>query len=163
MSKGSKKDFDLFIEENYDKLVNVAKTIHNDPYDLVHHTYLRIFRLKGVRLEKVMQNPFGYFRRAMFIEGTRGAFDKMYNLNELEDGDIKDDRHDLSHAFLLENFQLAVDRLSWFDRSIVKLYCDGWNLTQVARESGIGISTIHVSLFRSREKLKKHFTEYYVK
>jgi DNA-directed RNA polymerase specialized sigma24 family protein len=123
----------------------------------VHHTYLRILRLKGVKISNVMINPMGYFRRAMFIESTRGEFKKEYEIKDSPQHHIYISNYDLSQAFLLENFQLAVDRLSWFDKTILNLYCDGFNLTQVARESGIKISTVHTSLHRSRKKLKAHF------
>ena len=159
----SRKEFDLWLEANYQELVKTARGIHRDPCDLVHHTYLRIIKLRGVNLEKVLIRPEGYFRRAMFIEATRGEFKKEYILLEAPQVEIQTPKNDLKHAFLLENFELATDRLSWFDRTILKLYCDGWNLTQIARESGINPSTFHTSLHRSREKLKVHFSDYYVK
>ena len=68
------------MEVNYLKLVNAAKNIHDDKHDLVHHTYLRILRLEGVDLLKVMKYPFAYFTRSMFMEGTRGKFKKDYTL-----------------------------------------------------------------------------------
>lgn len=158
----SRKAFDNWIESNYQKLVSAATSIHSQPTDLVHHTYLRIIKLKGVKIENVLINPFGYFRRAMFIEATRGKFKTEYLLTDAP-AHIHVSDYDISHALFLENFELALDRLNWFDRTILKLYCDGWNLTQIARESGINPSTFHTSLHRSRERLKSHFSEYYVK
>ena len=121
----------MWLEANYQELVKTARGIHRDPCDLVHHTYLRIIKLRGVNLEKVLIRPEGYFRRAMFIEATRGEFKKEYILLEAPKVEIETPNSDLEHAFLLENFELATDRLSWFDRTILKLYCDGWNLTQI--------------------------------
>ena len=152
------KDWNSWIESNYSGLVTSAQSIHRDAHDLVHHTYVRILRLKGVKLKKVMEQPHAYFRRAMFIEATRGKFKKQYKYADQEVGDIKASDYDLSHAFMLENFQLATDRLSWFDRAVLQLYCDGYNLTQISRESGINSNTFHVSLHRTREKLKLHFS-----
>tara|TARA_R110002012_G_scaffold197522_2_gene366073 strand:+ start:2960 stop:3394 length:435 start_codon:yes stop_codon:yes gene_type:complete len=136
--------------------VNAAKSIHREPYDLVHHTYLRILRLKGVKTESMMENPYAYFRRSMYVEATRGKFQKEYFLTSTPIPNLTAE-YDLSHAFMLENFQLAVDRLSWFDGMVLTLYCQGYNLTQVARESGIKPTIFHTSLFRSREKLKSYF------
>tara|TARA_R110000787_G_scaffold55416_1_gene127911 strand:+ start:3868 stop:4302 length:435 start_codon:yes stop_codon:yes gene_type:complete len=136
--------------------VTAATSIHKEPRDLVHHTYLRILRLKGVKIDAVIEKPFAYFRRAMYMEATRGKFKSDYYLSSLV---IQNQtaEYDLSHAFMLENFQLAVDRLSWFDGMVLTLYCQGFNLTQVSRESGIKPTIFHTSLFRSREKLKNYF------
>jgi DNA-directed RNA polymerase specialized sigma24 family protein len=136
--------------------VSAAKSIHKEPTDLVHHTYLRILRLKGVKMETMMDYPYSYFRRSMYVEATVGKFKTDYYLSSFEAHNLTAD-YDLSHAFMLENFQLAVDRLSWFDGKVLTLYCQGFNLTQVARESGIKPTIFHTSLFRSREKLKIYF------
>lgn len=151
------KALNRWLNKAYPMLVKAARSIHRDPYDLVHHTYLRILRLKGVNISRVMDNPSAYFRRAMFIESTRGEFKKEYEIKDTPQHHLHISNYDLSQAFLLENFHLAADRLSWFDKTILNLYCDGFNLTQVARESGIKSSTIHTSLYRSRKKLKVHF------
>ena len=92
----------------------------------------------------------------MFIEATRGQFKDLYELNDYPEYDQESD-YDLSHAFMLENFELAVDRLSWFDRTVLRLFADGWNMSQVSRESGINSTTFWTSLHRSRIKLKKFF------
>lgn len=150
------KDWNSWVEDNYPRLIGAARKIHAEPHDLVHHTYLRIHRLNGVNLTNVMKNPMGYFCRAMFIEATRGQFKDLYELNDYPEYDQESD-YDLSHAFMLENFELAVDRLSWFDRTVLRLFADGWNMSQVSRESGINSTTFWTSLHRSRIKLKKFF------
>ena len=150
------RDWNKWIEIHYEELVNSAKRMHDDPYDLVHHTYLRILRLKNVKLENVMENPLGYFNRSMFMEATRGEFHKEYILKELPPPKLVAD-YDLSKAFLLENFYLATERLSWFDMTILNLHCDGYNLAQVARESGIKKNTFYTSLHRSKVRLKEYF------
>ena len=76
------RDWNRWVESHYSELVTSAKRMHNDPYDLVHHTYLRILRLEGVKLDKVMMNPLGYFNRAMWVEATRGKFQSEYELKE---------------------------------------------------------------------------------
>tara|TARA_R110000824_G_C14986556_1_gene654751 strand:- start:41 stop:538 length:498 start_codon:yes stop_codon:yes gene_type:complete len=151
------RDWNSWIETNYEKLVSSAKGMHPDPYDLVHHTYLRILRLEGVKIDKVMENPFGYFNRAMWVEATRGRFMKEYELKELPLPKLVA-TYDLSKAFLLENFYLATERLSWFDMTVLNLYCDGYNMAQVAEESGIKKSTFYTSLHRSKIRLKEYFS-----
>ena len=124
----------------------------SDPHDLVHHTYLR-----ALKYGRNTITPKSYFNRAMFIEATRGEFKKQYELKEAP-FHIHVSNYDLSEAFMKEEFSLATDRLTWFDRVILQLYLDGWNLTQVARETGIKTSVFHTCLHRSREKLKDFFT-----
>tara|TARA_R110000803_G_scaffold21548_3_gene54237 strand:- start:5311 stop:5808 length:498 start_codon:yes stop_codon:yes gene_type:complete len=153
------KAWNNWVELNYSTLLNSSKKFHKDYYDLVHHVYLRVIRLKGVNIEKVMLNPFGYFNRTMYMEATRGKFKKDYKLVDRKFDVIQVHEYDMSRAFLLENFQLAADRLNWFDRTVLNLYCDGFNLSEVARESGIKASTFHTSLHRSKMKLKIHFNE----
>lgn len=97
-----------------------------------------------------------YFRRAMFIEATRGQFKKKYQLRDAPHYDHVAE-YDLKGAIMKEELEIAMDRLAWFDRSVLKLYLEGWNLAQVARESGINDSTLHTSLHRARKKLKNVF------
>lgn len=135
---------------SYSKLVASARPLHRDPIDLVHHTYLRVERQD---LDKVLDNPMGYFCRAMFIEATRGDFKKKYELKEAPSYQHVSD-YDLSFAIMKEELEIMTCHLSWFDRKVLRLYLDGWNLTQVSRESGIKTSTFHTSLHRSRKKLR---------
>ena len=150
------RDWNRWVESHYSELVTSAKRMHPDPYDLVHHTYLRILRLEGVKLDKVMMNPLGYFNRAMWVEATRGKFQSEYELKESPLPKLVAN-YDLSKAFLLENFYLATERLSWFDMTTLNLYCDGYNLAQIARESGIKKTTFYTSLHRSKKRLKEYF------
>lgn len=153
--------FDKWLADNYSKLCTYAERLHRENRDLVHHTYLRIVTLQGVDLSKVMINPLPYFKRAMFREATHdkgGGFKKHYEIYETFDKDLPYE-YDLSKALRAENFQLAVDRLSWFDGTVMMLYCDGYNLTKVAKEAGIKEQVLHTSLSRSRSKLIKHFNK----
>jgi len=151
------KDWNKWVKSHYSELVNSAKRMHPDPYDLVHHTYLRILRLDGVNLERVMENPIGYYNRSMWMEATRGKFQKEYAIKDAPLPKLVAN-YDLSKAFLLENFYLATERLSWFDMTILNLYCDGYNMAQIAEESGIKKSTFYTSLYRSKIRLKEYFT-----
>lgn len=136
--------------------MQAAAGMHSDPCDLVHHTYLRILRLKGVSIANVMRSPLAYFKRAMYVEATRGQFKRVYTITESYANEPVA-KYDMSRAFMLENFELACDLLPWFDRIILKLFCDGYNLSEVARESGIKPTTLHTSLHRTRTRLRNHF------
>ena len=162
MSKSiERKTFDAWLAKNYSKLCLYAERLHKQNIDLVHHTYLRIITLKGVDLTKVMINPLSYFKRAMFREATHdngGGFKKHYEIYETFEKDVPY-VNDLTKALRAENFQLAVDRLSWFDGTVMMLYCDGYNLTKVAKEAGIAEHVLHKSLSRSKKKLILHFNK----
>lgn len=151
------RDWNKWIEIHYDELVNSAKRMHSDPYDLVHHTYLRILRLDGVKLDLVMgDNPFGYFLRSMYMESTRGKFQKDYQIQDTPLPKLVAN-YDLSKAFLLENFYLATERLTWFDMTVLNLYAEGYNMRQISRESGIKISVLYRSIHWSKKRLRTHF------
>jgi len=156
-----RKIFDDWLAKNYSELCAYAKRLHRENRDLVHHTYLRIVTLKGVDLSKVMINPMPYFKRAMFREATQdngGGFKKHYQIYETYEKDIPYE-NDLSKALRTENFQLAVDRLSWFDGTVMMLYCDGYKLSKIAKEANINKHVLYMSLQRSRNKLIKHFNK----
>lgn len=146
----SRGDWNKWVSESYAQLVRSAKMLHTDATDLVHHTYLRVERQD---LSKVMVNPMGYFRKAMFIEATRGQFKKIYQLKDTPFYTHVSD-YDISFAIMREELEIMTNHLSWFDRSVMQLYLDGWNLTQISRESGINVSVFHTSLHRSKKKLK---------
>ena len=147
----SRTDWDNFINENYDAMILYAERLTPDATDLVHHTFLRVIKY-GTDVKSLKT----YFRRAMFIEATRGKFKKIYELKDPPKHTHVSD-YDLSEAFMREDFTLACDRLNWFDREVLRLHLEGWNLTQIARESGINSSVFHTSIHRSREKLKNFF------
>ena len=146
----SRDEWNDWVALSYSKLIGAARMIHTDATDLVHHTYLRVERQD---LSKVMQNPMGYFRRAMFVEATRGQFKKIYQLRDAPFHTHVSD-YDISFAIMREELEIMTNHLNWFDRCTLQLYLDGWNLTQISRESGINVSVFHTSLHRSRKKLK---------
>ena len=141
--------------ENYDKLCEIGKTYHREGDDLVHHVYLRVQRQRD--MEKIMINPLPYFKRAMFVEATRGKFKREYFYSDIEDYKLDFERPSSSHAtnhLDLENIELLIDRLSWFDKTVFHIWIDGYNMCEVARESGIPQQVFHTSLFRSKNKIR---------
>lgn len=148
--QNSREIWNEWVANNYNELVSRAKHLHKDAHDLVHHTYLRVERQN---LAKVLKNPMGYFQQAMFIEATRGEFKDKYQLRDAPDF-VHVSNYDLTMAILKEELEIMTCHLSWFDRTVLRLYLDGWNLTKIARETGVNCSTFHTSLHRSRKKLK---------
>ena len=124
-----------WFSENYDKLCTIAKRYHKDNSDLVHHVYIRVQRQRD--MEKIMINPLPYFKRAMFIEATRGKFKREYKyLDVPEYLDLPQEETNQTHLDL-ENIELLIDRLNWFDKTVLHIWIDGYNICEVARESGI--------------------------
>lgn len=149
--KESLEIWNKWFTENYDELVSIAKTYHTDATDLVHHVYLRVYRQN---LTKVMNNPKPYFKRAMFIEGTRGRFKKQYIVKDTPEWiDVPAEDPSEKH-FMLENIELIADKLTWFDKTILHLWIDGFNICEVARESGIPQQVLHTTLHRTKKKIK---------
>jgi len=143
----SKKSWDEFVESNYAYLLKIARRYTADDADLVSHVYLRVID------KRFPDKPMGYFCTALFIEATRGQFKKIYRIEER--GPLPDiaDKDDLQTALRLEQMELFLDRLPFFDKTIARLYIEGYNLADVARESGIQAATIYQSLSRTKKIL----------
>tara|TARA_R110000803_G_scaffold54078_4_gene110690 strand:+ start:3798 stop:4277 length:480 start_codon:yes stop_codon:yes gene_type:complete len=150
--KKALETWNKWFTENYDKLVGIAKRYHKEPYDLVHHVYIRVQRQKD--MSKIMINPLPYFKRAMYIEATRGKFKSLYIYNDKPEWlDIRQDEPETKH-FKLEEIELITDQLNYFDKTVLHIWIDGYNICEVARESGIPHQVLHTSLHRSKKKIK---------
>ena len=149
-----RKEFDRWIDRNYTKLVRYASQYHSDADDLVHHVYLRVIKQD---LKNVLINPNGYFRKAIFIEGTRGQFKKLYKTTlEITKEPVQEER-DLDLAINREQLEIFTTCLGWFDEQIFRLWLSGENICEIARESGIEQRTLHMSLYRTKKKIKNAF------
>ena len=147
MKSKHKEDWNNFLRKNYLKLRTIGKRWTPDTSDLVHHVYLRCID------KRYMENPFGYFVKAMYFEATRGKFKELYKTNDHEQTEQATET-DWSKAIQRERMQLLLDRLSWFDRTVFSLYLQGWNMAEISRRSGIGESTLYRSLHVTRKTLK---------
>lgn len=143
--ENSKREWDEFVAREYAYLVKVARRFSVDAKDLVSHTYLRCCD------KKFPNSPLGYFCTAMYMEATRGQFKKIYRLEDRPPAPDVAVETDLQTALRREQVELFIDRLQWFDRQIVRLYLDGHNLAEVAREAGINPATIYQSLHRTKK------------
>lgn len=154
MPSSKKEEFNSWIAKNYSKLLSSAKFMHKDAADLVNHVYLRVEKQD---LKKVMKNPIAYFRKAMWIESTRGQFKKLYAIMPeiINEAAVPDS--DIEVSIRREQLELFIERLSWFDREVFKLWLTGVNVSELARESGISLETLHTSLYRTKIKVKNAF------
>ena len=150
-----RKDFDTWVSKAYPALVRYGRRDHRDASDLVNHVYLRVVKQD---LEKVMRNPDGYFRKAMYIEATRGKFKRDYTITQELLYDIPSERVSIDDALNREQLELFTDRLSWFDQTVCRLWLNGENISELSRESGIALETLHTSLHRTKKKIKHAFS-----
>ena len=150
-----RKDFDEWLTKEYPQLVRYGRRYHGDASDLVNHVYLRVVRQD---LEKFMRNPNGYFRKAMYIEATRGKFKRDYTITQEILYDIPSERVSIDDALNREQLELFTDRLSWFDQTVFRLWLNGENISELSRESGIALETLHTSLHRTKKKIKDAFS-----
>ena len=79
MRRERKGVFDSWLTENYERLLVIAKRYVTEPEDLLHHVYLRVLNADPPRL---MDNPLGYFHRAMYFEATRGQYKRLMKCSE---------------------------------------------------------------------------------
>ena len=137
--------WDKFVSENYEYLVQIARRHTSDPEDLVAHCYLRIID------KRFMEKPMGYFCTAMYMEATRGQFKSIYQLQDTPTPPEPIYDPDITLSIRREQVELIIDRLGWFDKTVIKLYLDGYNISEVARESGIKPATLYQSLHRTKK------------
>lgn len=152
MSSGVRKDFDLWFTDNYDDLVQVARRLHRDHLDLLHHTYLScINALKSN--PHILDNLPGYVHTSLWNVSS-GTFRKLYEITEAPDY-THVSNYDLAEAIRKEEALLMANHLSWFDRTVLELYLDGWSMADLSRESGINCDVLYKSLSESRKKLRR--------
>jgi len=151
MSFEARKDFDQWFADNYDELIQLARKLHRDHLDLVHHTYLEcVLRIK--RNDEKVRNLPGYFHRSMF-NASVGAFRRMYRIEDATPQNLVSD-YDISDAIKKEEALIMANHLSWFDRTVLELYLDGWSMAELSRESGIKVSVFYESISQSKKKLR---------
>jgi len=149
MTSETRKVFDNWFVDHYDVLVQYAKRLHWQGYDLVHHTYLKVTK-QGAG---VMDNPLAYFRSAMYVNATRGDFQKLYRVYDTYHQEVVDEQRSVN-SFMKEEVYILANHLSWFDRTILFLYLDGQQMRKLASETGIPESHIYKSISNSKQKLR---------
>lgn len=95
-----------------------------------------------------------YVSVAMMREATRGQFKKQYAITPQLIKDVVAEEEGLELSLRREMIQMAIDRLSWFDREVMNLYLSGWNIAEVAEATGIASGTLYQSLHRSKKFIK---------
>jgi DNA-directed RNA polymerase specialized sigma24 family protein len=151
MSSGAKRVFDDWFTTNYESLGHVAQRLHRDHLDLLHHTYLSC--VKALRKnENILDNLPGYVHTSMW-NLSLGTFRRMYEIKDAPEY-IHVSNYDISDAVRREEAMLMANHLSWFDRTVLELYLDGWSMAELSRESGIKVSVFYESISQSKKKLK---------
>ena len=151
MNSKARRDFDDWFVENYDGLVSQARRLHPDNRDLVHHAYLKTIDTLE-RNTNILENLSGYFNTVMWTLSI-DQFRKLYQIHETPDTTPVSD-YDLTAAIKKEEAMIMTNHLSWFDRTVLSLYLDGWSMAQLSRESGINASVLYESISQSKKKLR---------
>ncbi len=151
MSCEARKVFDEWFVENYSDLLQVARRLHRDHTDLLHHTYLGC--VKALRRNKnILDNLPGYIHTSMWNLSS-GTFRKLYHITDAPEY-THVSNYDLAEAIKKEEALLMANHLSWFDRTVLELYLDGWSMAELSRESGIKVSVFYESISQSKKKLR---------
>jgi len=151
MSSKARRDFDAWFVENYDDLTQVARRLHPDGPDLLHHTYLSC--VLALRKNKnILDNLPGYVHTAMWNLST-GTFRKLYKITDAPDY-THVSNYDIQEAIRKEEALLMANHLSWFDRTVLELYLDGWSMAELSRQAGISAEVLYKSISTSKKKLR---------
>ena len=151
MNSKARRDFDAWFSEQYDELVYLASRLHRDANDLVHHTYVECER--RIHKDEVIKNLPGYFHRAMF-HASVSSFRKLYHIEDATPTNLVSD-YDLTEMIRKEEALIMANHLSWFDRTVLGLYLDGWSMAELARQSGIHVDVLYQSISQSKKKLRR--------
>lgn len=125
----------------------MAKKHAPDAHDLLHHTYMRCVGLE------FPDNFMGYMAVSMFREATRGQFKRVYHIAENQGVDVAAPDEGMETAMQREYLQIMIDRLNWFDRTILTLYIEGWKLVEIANATGIPVGTLYQSIHKSKKAI----------
>lgn len=151
MNSRARRDFDAWFVENYDDLTQVARRLHPDGPDLLHHTYLScVLALR--RNKNILDNLPGYVHTAMWNLST-GTFRKLYKITDAPDY-THISNYDIQEAIRKEEALLMANHLSWFDRTVLELYLDGWSMAELSRQAGITAEVLYKSISTSKKKLR---------
>lgn len=151
MSSRARKDFDEWFTDHYDDLSHVARRLHPDWCDLLHHTYLGC--VLALRKNKnILDNLPGYVHTSMWNLST-GTFRKLYQISDAPSY-THISSYDMQEAIRKEEALLMANHLSWFDRTVLELYLDGWSMAELSRQSGINNSVLYESISQSKKKLR---------
>ena len=151
MSSRARKAFDEWFTDHYDDLSNVARGLHPDWCDLLHHTYLGcVLALR--RNKDILNNLPGYVHTSMWNLST-GTFRKLYQITDAPHYTHVSD-YGMQEAIRKEEALLMANHLSWFDRTVLELYLDGWSMTEVGRQAGINPEVLWKSISSSKKKLR---------
>jgi DNA-directed RNA polymerase specialized sigma24 family protein len=152
MSSRARRDFDAWFVKNYGDLANVARRLHRDSDDLLHHTYLScVLALR--KNENILDNLPGYVHTSMWNLST-GTFRKLYKITDAPDYQHVSN-YDLQEAIRKEEALLMANHLSWFDRTVLELYLDGWSMVELGKQSGIEVNVLYKSISNSKKKLRR--------
>jgi len=153
-------EFGRIFEEYYDLVYRTAYSITRTPQDaedVVQTIFLRLLR-RDV-LPDLTKNPKAYFYRAAVNVSLKTVrFRKRHVLSgESEQFERSDpDEHNGDNEQLDRRLWQAIAELSESAAQIVVLrYVHEYSLSDIARLLGTSRSTVAVSLFRSRARLKK--------
>ena len=151
MSSKARRDFDSWFVKNYGDLANVARRLHRDSDDLLHHTYLScVLALRNNK--NILDNLPGSVHTAMWNLST-GTFRKLYKITDAPDY-THVSNYDIQEAIRKEEALLMANHLSWFDRTVLELYLDGWSMAELSRQSGITAEVLYKSISESKKKLR---------
>ena len=85
---------------------------------------------------------------------STGTFRKLYKITDAPDY-THVSNYDIQEAIRKEEALIMANHLSWFDRTVLELYLDGWSMAELARQSGIGVSVLYESISQSKKKLRR--------
>jgi len=153
---------DTFID-NYDDWVDLAKSFVGDTYaqDIVQEAYIK---LSGYESKDFNRGYIYLTIRSLCLDFIK-AKNKIVK-EEIEDYNAEYvDETETKQAYnaLLAKIDAEIETWHWYDRELFKLYKDTpMSLRTLANETGISITSIHITIKRCKDILNEKFSEDYI-
>lgn len=135
--------------------------------DIVQDTYLRILRLNYADKFVTSEVNHGYMwltLRSVYFDYLRAnknmeiSIDKFYSISEEE----KNPFEDSASLSLSEKIENEIDSWHWYDAILFRVYKDsGLSMRDIAKKSGISLSSIFLTIKTCKENLKNAIGEDY--
>ena len=144
----------MWVERNYQRLVNYAGIFTDCPADLVNHTYIKMVNAEFTHVSDPQTDR--YFRLSIKTNGTVGDFNRLYKIKDCKLseglGVEEPDNTDLIQREVLDE---VVRYLDEFDRKVFELYLQNQNMKEFSEESGIPLMTIYKTIERIKKQVRE--------
>jgi len=157
------------LAKHHKEWLNIVRSFGEDflAEDIVQETYIKIYRLNHIDKivpDEVNKSMMWLTLRSVFIDHIRTLRMEKVGLDvckELSSSEIDLEKHE-SFEKLLEKINNEVESWHWYDTMLYKHYRESnKSMREIAKETGISVTSIFLTLKDCKERLKEAVGEDY--